>query len=125
MNGDFGTSPLKKKAFPGWPGQAIPHFLVWQTVRSAIRLTVSPVPQRDANPFKIRVRQIAEHLDINIVVDKYWRVSLQAYLRQPFRNLLHGRPRADLPATGGASPYQLGPRDYSRLPFNRDVRSGS
>jgi hypothetical protein len=114
MNGDFGTSPLKK-AFPRWPGQPIPHFVVWQTVRSAIRLTVSPVPQRDANPFKIRIRQIAEHLDINIVVAKYWRVSLQAYLRQPFRNLLHGRPGADSLATGGASPYQLGPRGYSRL----------
>jgi hypothetical protein len=56
---------------------------------------------------------MAEHLDINIIVDKYRRVSLQAYLRQPFRNLLHGRPRADLPATGRASPYQLGPRGYN------------
>jgi hypothetical protein len=71
---------------------------------------LSPVPQRDANLLKIRIRQIAEHLDINIVVDKRRRVSLQANLRQPFRNLPHGRPRADLPAlpaTGEASLYQF------------------
>jgi hypothetical protein len=30
---------------------------------------------------------MAEHLDIIIVVDKYWGVLLQAYLRQPFCNL--------------------------------------
>jgi hypothetical protein len=63
-----------------------------------------------ANLFKIRIRQIAEHLDINIVVDKRPRVSLQANLRQPFRNLPHGRPHADLPAlpaTGEASAYQF------------------
>jgi hypothetical protein len=51
---------------------------------------LSPVPQRDANLFKIRIRQIAKHLDINIVIDKYRRVSFQANIRQPFRNLPHG-----------------------------------
>ena len=68
INGDL-ARPRLKKAFPRWLRQAIPDFLVWQTVRSAIRLAVSPVPQRDANPFKIRIRQIAQHLDINIVGD--------------------------------------------------------
>jgi hypothetical protein len=68
---------------------------------------LSTVPQRDANLFKIRIRQIAQHLDINIVIDKYRRISFQANIRQPFRNLLHGRPCADLPATGGAAAYQF------------------
>jgi hypothetical protein len=71
------------------------------------RQQLSPMPQRNANLFKIGVCQVAEHRDINVVVNKCRRVSLQANLRQPFRNLLHRRPCADLPATGRIKAYQF------------------
>jgi DNA invertase Pin-like site-specific DNA recombinase len=73
---------------------------------------LSAVPQRDANLLKIRIRQIAEYVDINIVVDKGRRVSLQANLRQPFRNLPHRRPRADLPALPATGEPQLTSFDH-------------
>jgi hypothetical protein len=65
--------------------------------------------------------QIAEHLDINIVVDKHRRKSLQANLRQPFRNLLD-----PVPITSNRRSLSLPvlPRGCSRLPFERHVRSG-
>jgi hypothetical protein len=64
-------------------------------------------PNENANLLKIRSCQIAKYLDINIVVDKRRRVPLQANLRQPFRNLPHERPRADLQQPADPSAYQF------------------
>jgi hypothetical protein len=53
---------------------------------------------------------------MNIVVDKYWRVSLQAYLRQPWATLCR--------FTGNRRSLTLPARTtrLCRVPFERDVR---
>src|SRR5215467_15926370 len=103
MNGDFGTSPLKKGVSQvAWP--AYPPFSCLANSKECYPSNGFAGAPTRRQSFQDPHPSNSGALDINIVVDKYWRVSLQAYLRQPFRNLLHGRPRADLPGTGGASP---------------------
>jgi hypothetical protein len=50
------------------------------------------MPKRDADLFKISIRQVPEHRDVNVVVSECCGVPLQANLRQPLRNRLHHAP---------------------------------
>jgi hypothetical protein len=60
-------------------------------------------PQRDANLFKIRIRDIAEYHDIDIVVDKR-----RVYRSKPIFASHSVICRRDDPApSGGASAYQF------------------
>jgi hypothetical protein len=55
-----------------------------------------PMCERDADLFRIRIRQMAEHRDINVVLGKSFSVLPEAELLKPIRNLLHRRPPTDL-----------------------------
>ena len=50
------------------------------------------MPEGHAKPIKIAIRQLAEDLDIDVVLSKTLSVLGHAELFEPIRNLLHGRP---------------------------------
>ena len=50
------------------------------------------MPERDADLFQIRIRQMAKHRDINVVLGEPLSVLLKAERVEPIRNLLHWRP---------------------------------
>ena len=47
------------------------------------------MPERDADLFKISIRQMPEHHDVDVVVSECCGVPLQANLREPLRDWLH------------------------------------
>jgi hypothetical protein len=49
--------------------------------------------------FQVLIGQITEDREIDVVLGKTLRVLGHAEFFEPIRNLLHRRPRADLPAT--------------------------
>src|SRR5215472_3689671 len=53
------------------------------------------MPERDTDLFQIRIRQMAEHRDINVVLGKPLSVLPKAERVEPIRNLLHRREPAD------------------------------
>jgi hypothetical protein len=62
-----------------------------------------------AEVFQVLIGQLAEDCEINVVFDKARRVLGHAELFEPVRNLLHRRPRAVLPVTGGAKSLPILP----------------
>ena len=65
--------------------------------------------EQNAYVFKILIGQISERCNAYTIVGKALRVLGHAELLKPVRDLLHRRPRADLPATTRAESLAILP----------------
>jgi hypothetical protein len=65
------------------------------------------MPDGHAKPIKVLVGQLAENFDVDVVLRETLSVLGHTELIEPIRNLLHRRPRANLPVATKAETLAL------------------
>jgi hypothetical protein len=82
------------------------------------------VAKGNAKLLQFVVGEVRQGIEVNVIVRKQPRVSLQAYPFQPFRNLLHWRP---VPIIGNQQSVELTSSNHAVVDafLGRNVRKGS